>query len=883
MKFYNKIHVVGQSDSDLKIDGVVHMTGLSSLNDSTCISINPAGKLGLKEITLGNLGGTVPVTGGGTGLSTMGSALQLLRVNAAGDEVEWYTPGASGLDWTVSQTDNIHVDNYNNTQLSQEQVEDFAGAMFDSNVTTGPISSYYNDDTGKVDITSTALPIAGGTLTGGLTISSGGLDASGISTFSSQINAGYGVKFTNGDTDFLLYNNSGEDVLYMRDTTNGAMITTWGVNDFTVNKNLIGTTATFTDSDGSVAISGGNINLTDSGGGNMIILDSSSGDGIVRWEDNNVPKWDIGRDNTDNAFVIANEPGLDDNQVLHLNHSTGDATFGGNVTVGSNSLTAGSLDINGAADISGILTQGDHIEIGSGKRIRWGAGDALIQEGVAENYALEFQTYDGSSMTEALRLSGDNTATFTGDVILSGTAPTLKIQDSRNLNNPDWDDVSLGNIEFYSSDTTSPGARVLAEVEAFSNAGAASGPNAELRFKTSKISDSSPQTRLTIDHNGDATFTNNIVVSGTVDGRDLASDGTTIEAHAAKLEGIDDNANNYTLPEAAHNALGGIKVSSTVTSVEPTDITSTAGRSYSVQKNSNGVASVNVPWTDNDNNTTYTLSAQDGPSISKEIIRLSDNGEGTNDITLEAGDGLTIGRSGNTIKFDSQSTIVDATDETKGKVELATVSEATTGTDTSRATTAAGVKAHVDSRYSIQYITMHGQAIVGADEADIWFFPKDVGGIEYFKFEDATDSVSVDTTSFALPRGSQHKGIHIPHTCKLVGYTAISSCSGNAQARSSLWYYQPRYGEAGSSGTTCYRSHYAEADLTISSGNEQEWESSSNYTTRPAFHNAKDGSTDNTNLEIDLNAGYAILPAITGASAGTHRVTFTIILKVPIV
>ena len=77
-----------------------------------------------------------------------------------------------------------------------------------------------------------------------------------------------------------------------------------------------------------------------------------------------------------------------------------------------------SLDINGAADISGVLTQGDHIEIASAKRIRWGAGDAMIAEGISENYALEFSTYDGSSMTEALRLSGDNSATFTGSVTI---------------------------------------------------------------------------------------------------------------------------------------------------------------------------------------------------------------------------------------------------------------------------------------------------------------------------------------------------------------------------------------------------------------------------------------------------------------------------------
>jgi hypothetical protein len=81
-------------------------------------------------------------------------------------------------------------------------------------------------------------------------------------------------------------------------------------------------------------ISAVNLNLTDSGGGNMIILDSSSGDGIIRWEDNNTQKWDIGRDNTDQAFVIANEGGLNDNQVVHINHSTGEFTLKGALTVG---------------------------------------------------------------------------------------------------------------------------------------------------------------------------------------------------------------------------------------------------------------------------------------------------------------------------------------------------------------------------------------------------------------------------------------------------------------------------------------------------------------------------------------------------------------------
>ena len=61
---------------------------------------------------------------------------------------------------------------------------------------------------------------------------------SGAKTFSGQITTGYGVNFTNGSTNFLLYNNPNENVLYMRDTTNGAMVTTWGVNGFSVTGDL---------------------------------------------------------------------------------------------------------------------------------------------------------------------------------------------------------------------------------------------------------------------------------------------------------------------------------------------------------------------------------------------------------------------------------------------------------------------------------------------------------------------------------------------------------------------------------------------------------------------------------------------------------------------
>ena len=64
---------------------------------------------------------------------------------------------------------------------------------------------------------------------------------SGVSTLttSSTITTNYGVALTNGATNFLMYNNTNDNILYMRDTTNSAMIQTWGVNNVQIHKGLI--------------------------------------------------------------------------------------------------------------------------------------------------------------------------------------------------------------------------------------------------------------------------------------------------------------------------------------------------------------------------------------------------------------------------------------------------------------------------------------------------------------------------------------------------------------------------------------------------------------------------------------------------------------------
>lgn len=76
----------------------------------------------------------------------------------------------------------------------------------------------------------------------------------------------------------------------------------------------------------------------------------------------------------------------------------------------------------------------------------------------------------------------------------------------------------------------------------------------------------------------------------------------TWDGSSAKTVNIP-SGSSYTLPLASNNTRGGIKLSSNTQGGTPNGITTTSGRTYAVQVNSNEQAVVNVPWTD----TKYTL------------------------------------------------------------------------------------------------------------------------------------------------------------------------------------------------------------------------------------------------------------------------------------
>ena len=101
--------------------------------------------------------------------------------------------------------------------------------------------------------------------------------------------------------------------------------------------------------------------------------------------------------------------------------------------------------------------------------------------------------------------------------------------------------------------------------------------------------------------------------------------GLMTAANKTKLDGIANNANNYSLPTASSTTKGGITLGY-----------SQSGKNYPVALDSNGKAYVNVPWTDT--NTIYDLSpyaktADVNAALAKKVDVVSGKGLSTHDFT----------------------------------------------------------------------------------------------------------------------------------------------------------------------------------------------------------------------------------------------------------
>ena len=154
---------------------------------------------------------------------------------------------------TSSPNTLLHIKNSGSGTTSTLKLEDNAREM------------YLGRDAIKVTTldgsTAAQLYINSNTTFSGNIVTGGNATIGGWLTASSTITTNYGVSFTNGNTNFIFYNNTGDNLFYLRDTTNSQMLQTWTTSSTTIHKNLIAGSGILQIS-GSSASEGGEIQFS---------------------------------------------------------------------------------------------------------------------------------------------------------------------------------------------------------------------------------------------------------------------------------------------------------------------------------------------------------------------------------------------------------------------------------------------------------------------------------------------------------------------------------------------------------------------------------------------------------------------------------------------
>lgn len=147
-----------------------------------------------------------------------------------------------------------------------------------------------------------------------------------------------------------------------------------------------------------------------------IDLNNSGNRGKIGWSGNHTY---IATTSSVGSIIFKNNVGSTDapqtgGDTLLTLADNGNATFAGTIS-------------SGAITSSGAISATEY-DLPSGGYIDWDSGDARIIEGLVNNYSLSLQTYDGSNLTTALRLDGNNTATFAGSISSGAITSTGMVQ-----------------------------------------------------------------------------------------------------------------------------------------------------------------------------------------------------------------------------------------------------------------------------------------------------------------------------------------------------------------------------------------------------------------------------------------------------------------------
>jgi len=549
----------------------------------------------------------------------------------------------------------------------------------------------------------------------------------------------------------------------------------------------------------------------------------------------------------------------------------------------------GKLGFQAAEDASGTIRQGASIEAYADAA--WSASE--------NGTRLEFYTMDGNNGKElSLTLDSDKLATFTGAVTVTGaltgtlaTVAQANITSLGTLTALDVDDINLNGKtititgdtdDTFSMVTGAAGATTLTTTDNNAAAG-----HFEIAADGNITLDAAGDIVLEAGGNDITASTNDLKLTSSVSGKPRV---TLVSTNSTRTTS------------------GGIKFLKDAADVEDGEVIgelnfhadNDAGTPEVIQYGK--IKSAVADMTDGQEAGSMNLqvASYDGVLENGLVLDGDTNADGEVDVTiatgaasvttiagtLTMGDTATITNAGlvavanqsnitgvGTLSSGNATTIVDAASvSAAGKVELATTGEADTGTDAARAVTPAGLKSHVDARYTYQYIVFlcDSDAIVSNQ-----FITPGANGISNHLWNDDSDLDYTGTDATTIGHANAHitmnfqmatASIIVPQACDLAGFYAVGRNESSQTNNFGIGMFVSEESDAAYGGTATW-------DATLRAF------SLSDGTSRLDRAQKIDGMLT---TPFAMTAGDLITPAVVAPTGNQVKTTITLVLRTKI-